>query len=94
MSKSPEITLMNPVFAVANLTDSIDYYCDASGFEFSWKWGTLIVRAAVSAHGYEIQLDASGSGPTGKSVVYFQMKGLSCYLSIQDRPDLTSALVQ
>jgi len=79
MSTSPEITLMNPVFSVANLSDSIDYYRDALGFELSWQWGTPIIRAAVAAHGYEIQLDASGSGPTGRSVVYFHMKGLSSY---------------
>lgn len=79
MSKSPEITLMNPVFAVTNLRDSIGYYRDALGFGLSWEWGTPIIRAAVSAHGYEIQLDASGSGPSGTSVVYFHMTGLSSY---------------
>ena len=79
MTKAPDITLMNPVFAVASLGDSIDYYRQALGFDLAWEWGSPIVRAAVSAHGYEIQLDASGSGPSGTSVLYFHIKELDLY---------------
>ena len=47
--------------------------------KFIWEWGSPTVRAAVSAHGYEIQLDASGGGPSGTSVVYFHMTELDSY---------------
>jgi len=81
MNNSPKITLMNPVFAVTNLRKSIDYYRNALGFEIAWEWGDPLVRAAVSVQGYEIQLDESGSGPSGTSVLYFHIKNVDEYFS-------------
>jgi len=79
MSHAPTIVLMNPVFAVSDIRRSIGYYQDALGFELSWQWGNPVVRAAISAYGYEIQLDDSGSGPSGTSVVYFHVTNLDDY---------------
>ena len=73
------LTLMNPVLAVDDIEASVAYYQDKLGFDKTWSWGEPIVRAGVARNGYELQLDGSGTGPTGQSVVYFHMDNLDEY---------------
>lgn len=74
-----KLVLMNPVLAVSDISSSISYFQDKLGFVMTWSWGEPLVRAGVSKDGYELQLDASGSGPTGISVVYFHTNNVAEY---------------
>ena len=73
---------MNPVFGVNNIEQDMAYYKDILGFEIAWTWGDPIVRSGVKRDGYEIQLDASEGGPTGKSVIYFHISNIETYHDI------------
>lgn len=76
----PEVTKLNPVFAVRDLREAIDYYCDKLGFTVRWEWGEPPTRAGVSLSEVEIQLDVADMGaPAGPSVVYCHMTGVEEY---------------
>ena len=71
--------LMNPVLAVDDIESSIAYFQNTLGFKVTWVWGEPTVRAGIALDGLELQLDSSGNGPTGISVVFFHMKNLDEY---------------
>ena len=76
----PEVTKLYPVFAVRDLQEAIDYYCEKLGFTVRWAWGEPPTRAGVSLNEVEIQLDSAGMGaPAGPSVVYCHMTGVEEY---------------
>ena len=92
----PTLTLMNPVLAVDDIEASVAYYGEKLGFDKTWSWGEPIVRAGVARNGYELQLDGSGTGPTGLSVVYFHMDNLADYYAscVQNDAIIESELVE
>ncbi|ESP93112.1 MULTISPECIES: VOC family protein [Pseudoalteromonas] len=79
MTQSAKVTLMNPVLAVNDLQSSLDYFQNALGFKVTWTWGEPAVRAGIALDGFELQLDASGGGPTGISVIFFHVTNLEEY---------------
>ncbi|MBQ4835819.1 VOC family protein [Pseudoalteromonas luteoviolacea] len=79
MTQSAKVTLMNPVLAVNDLQLSLEYFQNALGFTVTWIWGEPTIRAGVALDGFELQLDASGGGPTGISVIFFHVTNLDEY---------------
>jgi uncharacterized glyoxalase superfamily protein PhnB len=70
-----------PVFAVTNIEEAIDFYCEQLGFETKWRFGEPPHRAGVTKQAVEIHLDAEDAGaPPGPSVVYFHMEDAAKYV--------------
>ena len=57
-----DVTKLFPVFAVRDLDEAIDYYCEKLGFSVTWTWGDPMSRAGVSLNAVEIQLDPAEMG--------------------------------
>jgi uncharacterized glyoxalase superfamily protein PhnB len=69
-----------PVFAVADISEALVFYCEKLGFEEKWVFGDPVHRAGVAKHGVEIHLDAEGAGaPPGPSVIYCHMGDVGAY---------------
>jgi uncharacterized glyoxalase superfamily protein PhnB len=82
-----------PVFAVANLEEAVQFYCQGLGFEKMWSFGEPAHRAGEAKDGIEIHLDADRLGaPPGPSVVYCHIEDAAAYyLDLKSR-GLTVAL--
>jgi len=72
-----KLNSVSPIFQVANLQRSIDFYTQVMGFELAWTWGTPPDRASLCRDSVEITLEVERS--PRPSDVYVQVKGIDDY---------------
>jgi len=72
-----EVTAVEPILAVRDLEEGVDYFADALGFERAWTWGNPPERAGVTRGAASLQLvhDAPFA-PDGPSALYLHVRGI------------------
>jgi uncharacterized glyoxalase superfamily protein PhnB len=76
---APTLHAVSPIFQVANLQRSIDYYTRVMGFELGWTWGEPPDRASLCRDSVEITVEVEPAPVP--AMVYIQVKGIDEYFS-------------
>lgn len=79
MSSPPKLQSVAPIFQVANLQRSIDFYTGVLGFGIEWTAGEPLSHASVSRDHVEISLTAE-SAPV-PSRIYIEVDGVDEYFA-------------
>jgi uncharacterized glyoxalase superfamily protein PhnB len=74
MSSSPKLHSVAPIFQVANLQRSIDFYTRVLGFELGWTAGEPLDRASLCRDSVEITIETDAAPVRGKA--YIQVSGV------------------
>jgi len=75
-----KIESVSPVLSVTDLTQSINFYRDALGFDLAWSWGEPPDIAAVCRDSIEIMLiQRAGAKPAGASHISLGASGIDPY---------------
>jgi uncharacterized glyoxalase superfamily protein PhnB len=70
MSEKPQLHSIAPIFQVANLQRSIDFYTRVLGFELSWTAGEPLDRASLCRDSVEITIETDPAPVRSKAYVY------------------------
>ena len=74
---APTLDAVSPIFQVANLQRSIDYYTRVMGFELGWTWGDPPDRASFCRDSVEITAEVQPAPIP--SMIYVQVNGVDAY---------------
>jgi uncharacterized glyoxalase superfamily protein PhnB len=75
----PKLFAIAPIFQVANLQRSIDYYTRVMGFELGWTAGEPPDRASFCRDSVEITVEVDPA--PARSKAYIQVSGVDEYVS-------------
>ena len=71
---------VSPIFSVADLHQSLDFYRNVLGFDVAWSWGDPPDIAAVCRDCVEITLiQRAGASPAGASHIYLRVSEIDAY---------------
>ncbi len=75
--EEPKLTSICPIFQVANLDRSLDFYTRVMGFEVGWKAGEPTDIASVCREAVEIMISVFPTPVPAHA--YVQVKGIDAY---------------
>ncbi len=75
-----KLEMISPIFAVHHLSEAVDFYRVALGFDVAWSWGAPPDIAAVCRDDVEITLvSRPDARPPGASRAYLRITDVDAY---------------